>query len=669
MLKTFFLNSTLANYGEEEFNYIQKFLLQQGILNTNGADYNDFIDLKVTQHGAGDMSVDVATGVAVINTIRNSVSFKVFVANQASANLVVTANALGTNRVDAVILKLSRVIEPDALMSNVSSLEVVLGTGVSALSDGAIQTAIGANFDFIRLANLTVSNGDTSILTVDIADTRIRCYSTDASVPNPTIIKFRQLSADPTTPNEGEMWYNTTDNILRYYDGASVINIQASTYTGGNGINVTAGVVSVDPLTGGGLEFEGGKLKVKDYQKSLQAGEAIDGRITPIPIYFSKGLTPAISKILQSSFGAQVSCYGVNWFGQTFNTGTLFNAISKIKLNTYKQGSPTGNMTVGIYATSAGLPTGSPLATKSLNVNLINGAWTTFIFDTPADLTPNTVYALVVSVPSGTGSNYISLYRSATSLYAGGNYISSTNSGSSWTANTSYDLDFEILGGFKIAKGKIGKALATSTISGLVDGFVKSNLALNDNGAISLSPIASGFSGLTIGDDYYLSDTGTLSTTQGTIPILVGRAISATEILLASKNRRVASGVIDFATVGNCSASTETIKTIIGFKPRILILSGSVNAQRNSGTTNLTQAGSFKIENGIIESYITGASYSTTVLNATLLTVNNDTNTYTTLLTPASDFLVNDGFNLVASMRNDGNPISNTIGISYIAIE
>jgi len=296
--KVFFLNSTLADYGEEEFNYLQKFLLQQGILNSQGADYNDFADLKVTQNGGGNMSVNVAVGVAVINTVRSGVTFKVFVSNQAIANIPVANNTTGGNRIDPVILKISRTAEPNALMNNVATLQVLTGTGVSAMTDGAIQSAIGADYDFIRLANLTVANNATQILTANIADTRVRCYSTDVSVPNPTIIKFRQLSADPTTPAEGEMWYNTTANILRYYDGASTINIQASTYTGGNGINVTAGVVSVDLFaTFPGLEFSGGKLKAKvgtsegDLVQLLAGGKlpAVDGsNLVNLPKIFQR---------------------------------------------------------------------------------------------------------------------------------------------------------------------------------------------------------------------------------------------------------------------------------------------------------------------------------------------------------------------------------------------
>lgn len=50
---------------------------------------------------------------------------------------------------------------------------------------------------------------------------------------------------------------------------------------------------------------------------------------------------------------------------------------------------------------------------------------------------------------------------------------------------------------------------------------------------VEFDGIISGFSGLTIGSKYYISDTaGTIQTTPGTVSILVGTAISATEILI-----------------------------------------------------------------------------------------------------------------------------------------
>jgi len=285
MNKVFFLNSDLANYGEEEFNYLQKFLLEEGVLHTQGANWNDFIDLEVSQHGAGAMSVDVAVGNCVIETVRNSVTFKVFVFNTAIENLIVTANTSGTDRIDAVVMKLSRTTEPNALMNNVAILALVAGDGITALSDGDIQTALGADYDFIRLADITVSNNETAILDVDIADTRARVLTTDAIQYAPTVLKFRVVTADPTTPVEGEMWYNSTDNVMRYYDGSGVINMEASTFTGGNGISLANGIFAVSLATDSGLEFSSAKLKVKGVQKILVSGEVIAGGTLPVPVY------------------------------------------------------------------------------------------------------------------------------------------------------------------------------------------------------------------------------------------------------------------------------------------------------------------------------------------------------------------------------------------------
>lgn len=229
--KTFFLESTLANYGEDEFNYLHKFLLDEGVLNTEGSDWEDWVangDLLVSQNALGaDMSVDIAVGWAVVETTRSAVTFKVFVQNIAVANVAVTANSTGSNRVDAVILRVDRDGESNALMNNIATFEVVVGSGVAALSDNDIQTALGDDDDFIRLADITVPDSTPNIKNADIADTRVRATTNDSVTYNPEVIWFGGITADPATANlsEGMMWYNTTDNRFRYYDGVSIIDV------------------------------------------------------------------------------------------------------------------------------------------------------------------------------------------------------------------------------------------------------------------------------------------------------------------------------------------------------------------------------------------------------------------------------------------------------------
>lgn len=55
----------------------------------------------------------------------------------------------------------------------------------------------------------------------------IRAYEADFDLKGvvKNFLKFENLSSDPGTPAEGQLWYNSTDNYLRYYDGTSTIDI------------------------------------------------------------------------------------------------------------------------------------------------------------------------------------------------------------------------------------------------------------------------------------------------------------------------------------------------------------------------------------------------------------------------------------------------------------
>lgn len=94
--------------------------------------------------------------------------------------------------------------------------------------------------------------------------------------------------------------------------------------------------------------------------------------------------------------------------------------------------------------------------------------------------------------------------------------------------------------GFSLEAGTNGNAMRVQTI-GVVDGFTS----------------------LDIGKKYYVQDDGTIGTTQGTQKILVGIAVSATEILI-TKDGLVASGT-------QALSSTTTYSITTGFKPKMII--------------------------------------------------------------------------------------------------
>lgn len=92
-----------------------------------------------------------------------------------------------------------------------------------------------------------------------------------------------------------------------------------------------------------------------------------------------------------------------------------------------------------------------------------------------------------------------------------------------------------------------------------------------DNGSITVqfSGIVAGFTGLLEGEKYYIQDAvGTIGTTIGTYEILVGVAISETELLIQKGTRR-ASGLT--GSLGTASGSSSVT---CGFRPAIIRLKG-----------------------------------------------------------------------------------------------
>lgn len=147
----------LANFGVN--------FLTQGI-NSSG-------HLAVTQQDTPSMNVEIASGIAYIF---NPAGDNVYcVENDDTAVEAVSSNASGNDRIDAVVLKIDLSVTPDNTASNVASIQIVEGTPAaspSAPSDSDIQTAVGAGNPFIRLSDVSVDNGASSITDADIADMR-----------------------------------------------------------------------------------------------------------------------------------------------------------------------------------------------------------------------------------------------------------------------------------------------------------------------------------------------------------------------------------------------------------------------------------------------------------------------------------------------------------------
>lgn len=199
------------------------------------------------------------------------------------------------------------------------------------------------------------------------------------------------------------------------------------------------------------------------------------------------------------------------WRAQTFIPQAGQDNVSSVTLTSFTNNSLVGTLTVAVYATSAGLPTGGALATgtatsfsASFDVVLNSGI--------PIAVTPGTTYAIVVYLSTYTSGSFCWNYNN-TSVYANGNSCTSSNSGTNWTAEATYDRAFSI-----------------------------------------------NYKGIA-GEPVFLSDTdGTLSLTPGTYAHKIGYAISTTQVSLTSKQKVITgsfSGTMPTQTgVGSTSVTT-----------------------------------------------------------------------------------------------------------------
>lgn len=148
--------------------------------------------------------------------------------------------------------------------------------------------------------------------------------------------------------------------------------------------------------------------------------------------------------------------YAANWRAQSFTIGNVglnethdIRSVS-LKLCRSGVGLPTpGTVTVSITTVDGdGKPTGDDLATGTTDGNTLpvtpTTEWRNIIL-TAYTLVANTQYAIVVRAPDGDTDNYL-IWRMGSPTYTGGTFLYSTNSGSSWSANSEYDRMFREYG-------------------------------------------------------------------------------------------------------------------------------------------------------------------------------------------------------------------------------
>jgi hypothetical protein len=283
----------------------------------------------------------------------------------------------------------------------------------------------------------------------------------------------------------------------------------------------------------GGSNITGVTIK-----KSFTAGEDIDGTTTPKAVV----VTPEDTQELSGGGDSVSDAFGTDpsYFGQSFTTPNIsFEGIQDITLHfTHGSGTTSTTLTCEIRPDNG---SGKPHASTVLGSTtaVISGGIAeydkTFTFSSPVELDANTTYHLVV-YPSVTDSNtqYLAIYRNNTGSQG---TTESTNGGTTFSdINGALEYEITVL---ENESGKVYLSNATNDdiIANNFIGFVSSNLSDGDSGVVTMGGVVGGFSGLTIGATYYLTDTyGAIGTSAGSQSRKIGKAVSATEILIMHDN-------------------------------------------------------------------------------------------------------------------------------------
>jgi len=165
----------------------------------------------------------------------------------------------------------------------------------------------------------------------------------------------------------------------------------------------------------------------------------------PAPPTISLSELALFDQLYESGDDGDFSIYGVYWEAQTFTTNQAHNLeIVEVKCRLVGSAATVGNITIGIRATSGGLPTGADLTSVTFAASDLPtaDAWLTKYLTAQA-LTAATKYAIVIRASNGDGSNYMIWRKDGTApTYAGGARCLSANSGVDWTEDANTDFMF-----------------------------------------------------------------------------------------------------------------------------------------------------------------------------------------------------------------------------------
>jgi hypothetical protein len=167
--------------------------------------------------GAND-TVDVAAGAAIITGDDEADQGKYYVRNTAVVNVAFTPAPGVDQRIDLLVL---RVNDPTAggEAGDNATFVVIEGTvAETAVSPAVPDTAI-------PLAEVLRLSTDTTIINARITDRRVASTTQNYTV-NSQFEILTTTERDALTPFAGQVIFNSTDDVVQYYDGSGWVNVE-----------------------------------------------------------------------------------------------------------------------------------------------------------------------------------------------------------------------------------------------------------------------------------------------------------------------------------------------------------------------------------------------------------------------------------------------------------
>jgi hypothetical protein len=171
-----------------------------------------------------------------------------------------------------------------------------------------------------------------------------------------------------------------------------------------------------------------------------------------------------MSTLLASYTGTDTWSYGISGtlLAQTFVVPSGYDRVDYVSLPLIRTGTVTGNVTVYLYATSGGYPTGSSLGSTTLSAASIATSGTNWYTFNWADIavTPGARYAIVLHHDGTSASSYVGWRRGSSAGYSGGAGFYKY-SGGAWT-DWSKDFGFYAYGSVSVTAPTVTTTAAAS---------------------------------------------------------------------------------------------------------------------------------------------------------------------------------------------------------------